>query len=661
MADQSFELDVLRDLLDEAGAVGQLAADEKSFLAAYQAFRAGNRQAFQASLERLKLLPRCELVCEWIRSKECVFLCLELCGPPSVDVKPPDPHVLAQAIVRITRDPKLTQQLAAIVQKRDRAGFQRFVETQKLTPFCHFFCHWVCLVRWRLACRWVCDVTLKEQPNLAAELAAAGHALGVLLENRPAFDQAVAGAQVGDAAKVGAAINSVGLVPYCRLICEWFCSLHCVVVCLTLCRQFPLPSIAAASELQEAFAFAKATQTLGTEPLQLEKLSAAVGAGNVKAYDALITQLKLQRYCIQLCHWLCFVRCRRHCIVVCPPPSLFPIFTSIGGYDYGADVHSALGGNGLTIGDNRAFFSTLRLNGILTQTLGGQPMEYRFETRPTDAAGNPLGAGTWAPVLPAQIARTEIGHWERFNFLTLMLETKKYTVNGTAGPNELVTTIAADGWIQVPQENNWLSPAGAFSPNGNMIELISKTIGTFTSANETGVVAGGPAAHPLVQDQYFGIRMRVRQVGVPASETDGGTCVHVAVDDTLYDNITLHPDWDGGLQPPGQLAVRMLDVAELKAHPCTEITNSLTVEFTAAHPNLGSVNITMTGPGGPYAFNLPALPEVGDWYGVATPNGWNVASLKPCAYLITLQITVLLTDGDNVPDALYDQIAFCKK
>jgi hypothetical protein len=28
---------------------------------------------------------------------------------------------------------------------------------------------------------------------------------------------------------------------------------------------------------------------------------------------------------------------------------------------------------------------------------------------------------------------------------------------------------------------------------------------------------------------------------------------------------------------------------------------------------------------------------------------------------VTLQITLLLTDGDNSPDPLYDQIAFCKR
>ena len=101
MADQSLELDVFRDLLEEAGVVGQLAKDEKAFTAAYEAFRAGNSQQFHAILERLGLLPRCWLVCEWFRSKECIFLCLELCGPPKLTDKP-NPRELAEAIVRIT-------------------------------------------------------------------------------------------------------------------------------------------------------------------------------------------------------------------------------------------------------------------------------------------------------------------------------------------------------------------------------------------------------------------------------------------------------------------------------------------------------------------------------------------------------------------------------
>ena len=659
MANQDFELDVFRDLLEEARIIGNLAQNDQLFTTAYEAFRARDAKAFQAALKRGGPSPRCRLVCEWIRSKECIFLCLELCGPPKPIDQTPKPRELGEAIVRITSDERLVRQLAEAVEKRDRNAFQRIVEQFKLGNLCHLFCHWLCVVRYRLICRWLCSEQV-EQPDFARELQSAGQALRQLLEHKSAFDKAVAASNAGDAEKLGAVVNRAGLIPFCHFICEWFCSWRCTLVCLTFCRQFPLQPIK--EEIPEALAFAKALQQLGQNAAQLERLSIAVGAGDARTYEAILGEFKLQRFCIQLCHWICFLRCRRFCIIVCPPPDLFPQFTSIGVYDYDGiapDINSSLGGNGLTIGDSRAFFNTLRLNGILPQKLGGLPMEYRFETVPTDAAGNPTGA--WTPVLPAQIDRTLLGHWEHQIAVFPFIETKKYIVNAVAGPGELAATIGADGWIQVPQENDWTKPAGAFSSNGNMIELITQKLAPFVPADETGVIAGGPAAHPLAQDVYFGIRMRVRQKGVPASETDGGTCVHIAIDDTLYNNITLHPDWDGGLQPAGQLAVRMLDIAELIAHPCSEITNSLTVKFTAAHPNLGSVSIVMTGPGGPYNFTLPAIPEVGDWFGTATPSGFTVSKLKPCAYLVTLEITVLLTDGDNFPDPRYDQIAFCKK
>ena len=658
MANQGFDYDAFRDLLEGVSVIGRLAKDEKAFREAYEAFRSSKAKEFQAILKRLGLFPRCRVVCEWIRIKECIFLCLELCGPPKPYKEVPNPRLLAEAIVRITSNEKLVHELVEVLEKRNRDAFERIVNEYKLGPLCHLFCHWLCVVRFRLICRWVCSPIQIERPNLADELRLAGQALRRLLEHKDAFDRAVAASNAGDAEKLAEVIRGADLIRFCYAICEWFCSWRCTLVCLTLCREFPLEPIK--NQLEEALAFAKATQRLAHKPAEVERLIAAVSSGDGKAWGALLKELELHRFCIQLCHWVCYLICRRFCILICPPEGLYPVFTSIGVYDYIADVNSGLGGNGLTKADNRAFFSTLRLNGILTQTLGGQPMEYRFETAPTDAAGNLTGA--WTPVLPAQVGRTEIGHWERFNpFPIPHMDTKKYTVNGIVGPNELVATIAADGWILVPQENNAFTATGAFASNGNMIELISQSLAPFTPADQTGVLAGGPAAHPLVQDVYFGIRMRIRQQGNAATETDGGTCVHLAIDNTLYDNITLHPDWDGGLQPPGRLAVCMVDIAELIAHPCGNIANQLTVLFTGAHPNLdpNGVSIVMTGPGGPFAFTLPAIPETGDWFGTATPT-FSVASLAPCAYLVTLQVGVLLTNGDSVPSPLIDQIAFCK-
>lgn len=658
MAQQQFDYDVFRDVREGADLVGDLAKNEQAFRQAYEAFRNGDARGFRDVLQRQGIFPRCSLVCEWIRTKECIFLCLDLCGIPKPSERPPNPHLLAEAIVRITADEKLVQQLVEILDKRDSKAFQKIVTDFKLEGLCHAFCHWLCVVRYRLICRWVCSPQPIDRPDLAPELRAAGHALRQLLDRKGAFDAAVAASNAGDADKLKSAIVGAELVPFCHFICEWFCSWRCVWVCLTLCREFPPKPIT--DQVGEASAFAQAVQRLAQQPSAVDQLLTALAKGDHDAWIAEVRKLELQRFCLQLCHWICTVRCRRFCVLVCPPPSLYPQFTSIGGYDYLTDINSGLHGNGLTVADSRAFFNTLRLNGILTQTLGGLPMEYRFETITTDKDGNPTGA--WTPVLPAQIAKTQIGHWERLNFVpTPHIETKKYIVNAPPGPNELAATISADGWIQVPQENSFALPQGAFSSNGNMIQLISQSLAAFAPSDQTGVITGNAAAHPLVRDLYFGMRMRVRQQGVPASETDGGTCVHIAVDDTLYDNVNPHPEWGPGVQPPGQLAVRMVDVLELRARPCSEITNSLTVVFTAAHPNLGSVGITLTGPGPVRTFTLPPIPEPGDHYGTATPNGWTLSQLKPCAYVITLQIAVLLTDGDHVPDPLYDQIAFCKK
>src|SRR5262245_47168768 len=178
MADTEFEANVVRDLIVEASAVGQLARNETAFLAAYKAFRSEDRPAFQATLKRLRPVVSCSLICDWIRIKECVFLCLDLSGPPPAPPqKAPDPRALAEAIVRITSNKKLLAQLLDAVEKRNAKAFRAFVKAQKLEPYSHLLCHWVCVVRYRLRCAWLCDVKASRRPSLAAELQQAGAAL----------------------------------------------------------------------------------------------------------------------------------------------------------------------------------------------------------------------------------------------------------------------------------------------------------------------------------------------------------------------------------------------------------------------------------------------------------------------------------------------------
>jgi hypothetical protein len=346
-----------------------------------------------------------------------------------------------------------------------------------------------------------------------------------------------------------------------------------------------------------------------------------------------------------------------------PPTDPYPAFTSIGGLDFLVDIDSAPTGNGLTTSDKRAFFQTLRLNGILSKRLNGQPMEYQFEYAEYDPISNVLGA--WKTVLPAQIVRTPIGKWEHyapaFPGDPNPVKTKNYTVNGTVGPNELVAAWSPDGWIRVPQEGNFWTAEGLFSPNGNMINLVTQTLAAFGSKNLAGLVAGSSSVstgQSLAADRYFALRMWCREIGNPASTVIGGTCQRIAVDDTLYDNMNHHPTW-GAWPESSALCVHMIDIKELQSVGCKKITDQLNVLYTAAHPNMGDVTVWMTGPGGTYSFSL-AGPVTSDTYGTAIPSGFTVVALPPCAYIVHLQVSLLLTTGDYNPDPLYDEMAFCK-
>jgi hypothetical protein len=158
--------------------------------------------------------------------------------------------------------------------------------------------------------------------------------------------------------------------------------------------------------------------------------------------------------------------------------------------------------------------------------------------------------------------------------------------------------------------------------------------------------------------------MRIRNQGDSGGGNDAGTCQHIAINNTRYDNISHHPYWPGGLfGATDELAVASVGVAELEAAPCSLLRDTLTVKFTAAHSNLSAVGVSMEGPGGPFAFTLnPASAEDAgeNWYGVAVPDGWTFSDLDPCAYLLKLSVDPLLTTGDSDPLPLVDYIAFCK-
>ena len=188
------DMQAVNDDLQRAGeAIGAFAADEDSFRALFDAFRAWDADSFQRLLRERNVIDRCELVCQWIRSKDCVLLCLELAGPPP-DGELPEPLAFAQVVERITRDEELVERLAAAVSERDGEAFATLVRELDIARFSHLLCHWVCVIRGRLICRVVCASEPPPRIHLVDELKRAGQVIAQLAANREAFAAAAAAA-----------------------------------------------------------------------------------------------------------------------------------------------------------------------------------------------------------------------------------------------------------------------------------------------------------------------------------------------------------------------------------------------------------------------------------------------------------------------------------
>jgi hypothetical protein len=151
------------------------------------------------------------------------------------------------------------------------------------------------------------------------ELRDTGAAVGKLAADPEAFRAAVDAFRKEDAERFQSVLGGLDLLVHCRLICRWICSKHCVFVC----RKLAGPVVATAElDVDEMLEFAHVTERLAQDEKTLLRLVAAVDGANEKEWQTLVERLKLQRYSHQLCHWVCGVRCRRVCRLMCPPPPL---------------------------------------------------------------------------------------------------------------------------------------------------------------------------------------------------------------------------------------------------------------------------------------------------------------------------------------------------
>ena len=156
MSNVSSNQDAVSRLASQADAIGRLAQDTGGFAAVLAAFESQDPNAFRWVLDRLEMLPYCELICEWVRIKLCVLRCVEVCGPPRDEQAVPSLEEFAHAAVRLTSNQKILRRVVDAVSCGDAFAYHAAISEIGLEPFCHLICQWVCSVGYRRVCEVVC-------------------------------------------------------------------------------------------------------------------------------------------------------------------------------------------------------------------------------------------------------------------------------------------------------------------------------------------------------------------------------------------------------------------------------------------------------------------------------------------------------------------------
>jgi hypothetical protein len=463
----SFDEAVSR-LASQADAMGRLAQDSGGFAAVIAAFESKDADAFRWVLERLEMLPYCELICEWVRIKLCVLRCSELCIPIDREPEVPSLEQFAQAVVRLAENDQALRRVVDAVNCGNAQEYASALQELKLQEYCSLICHWVCGVGYRR----VCEVVCRQEPiaiaDAVSEIRSTGNVIARLMEKRGSM-ASIAKVALQPCEIVRDTIGAVGFAGNCEIICRLICAWRCYRVCRILC-EIREPVLTGEYGIEEARSFALAFRKLAGQPRALADLVTAVQNGNADAYSAVINKFGLRPYCLQICRWVCSVSCHEFCFCVCPPPQLQPWFTKVGNFGIYADIDGSTGLTNKALpaiwpqefggGPNFAFFETLQLSGFCpatSPTSPGTPMMYRFlySANKTSLAAAindsqttiTVAGGASAPATPFTVSVCNAGESGETMTVTAVAATTWTVTRGADGTTPLAAGSGATLWI----------------------------------------------------------------------------------------------------------------------------------------------------------------------------------------------------------------------
>jgi len=557
--------DAVSRLASQSDAVGRLAQDSGGFAAVLAAFESKDPNAFRWVLDRLEMLPYCELVCEWVRVKLCTLRCVEVCGPPRVEQPVPSLEEFAQAAVRLSSNERILRRAVDAVSCGDADAYHAAISEIDLEPFCHLICQWICSVGYRRVCEVVCRPGVVTVFDAAAELASTGKVLAALIANKKAMQAIVDSIAEPNCVQLQSAINAAGLVSGCETICTFFCIWRRVWVCRTLCQEPPVV-LTGGYAVEEAQKFALAARQLAGQPRALADLVNAVQTRDPKVYGAVISRYRLEPYCWQVCAWVSSVTCYEFCYCVCPPPGqVIPLFTEVGCYQVGPPYPNDFNANGTTVSGALAFTGTIPLKGDIPDGTAPQALEYRFTYQDWSGISpnpNPVVNITGPMIPPTQIGELQYQYWDGLHWIPasvpFWVNNPGATVTIPQPGSPLVVSVDTDadanGWIQIPRFNdNSPGATGLFTPDAAQgLILLDTTKLTLETFDLTGATAGFAKltagetmpANALSKKPVFQINFECQTVSATPTLVSSNSLNAIALSNTSYSYIR-HPEWPG--------------------------------------------------------------------------------------------------------------------
>lgn len=355
-----------------------------------------------------------------------------------------------------------------------------------------------------------------------------------------------------------------------------------------------------------------------------------------------------------------------------------PLFTNVGQYKVDSDpTVSDFASDGTTKVKGYAFTGVIPLIGIIPDGTAADPVKYRFRY-----AKYP----TLTPVKDADgsvITTTKIGRLEYFAWNSTLsiwqVKARDYYVNHSGSPQvsipqnvgpdiivPLNKSVAADGWIEVPTENElYPNGKGRFVPSERLAnfdtrKLTEETFDLTVLSAPLPLKAGDliPAAQKSEAPKFrifFESEKVSSSTAINANQLDS-----IALSNTLY-TYKRHPGWAGGIVT--KRAVASLEIAEMIAPGttgCDTLINVLHALYTTYHPYLAETRIYFEG-NPPLPSTFIATIAGGEATQGSPGESFNISTMDKCAFILWMRTEVNLSGGWGQVSNPYewDRIAFC--